>query len=192
MFMMNRLTRTEKRSLALGTMLFLAGASGMLSFLQDDSQGADRERRQRSRQEVKQTAGVDANQQQFEEKMDAAMDAAFAKLDDFIAVVAKPRPTQQEFAVKFLIEEGDEGEYLWMNEVKHEGKAFSGKLANVPQVTKKHKMGDPLKIKEDDVVDWMYVEGGKLKGGYTIRAQREMLTGEARKKFDEQFKFKFE
>ena len=42
------------------------------------------------------------------------------------------------------------------------------------------------------MVDWMYVENGKLQGGYTIRVQRKFVQAAERPKFDEQFKFKFE
>ena len=193
MFMKNRSSRIERRSLILGTLLFLGGATGVFNFLRDDSLQADGARpARRPRPEVKLAAGTDEAAAEFEEKMEAAMDAAYEKLDDFIAVVSKPQATQEQFAVKFLLQEGDEGEYVWINEVKFAEKEFSGKLANRPEVSKKLKLGDSVKIKEEDVVDWMYVDNGKLKGGYTIRAQREYYQGDARQAFDKQFKFKFE
>jgi uncharacterized protein YegJ (DUF2314 family) len=113
-------------------------------------------------------------------------------LDEFDAVLKKPAANQKDFAVKYLAEQGDEAEYLWANELKFDGKKYTGKVANDPSYVKSIKMGQAITLKPEEIDDWMYVENGKLKGGFTIRAQRNMLKGEERKKFDEQFKFQFE
>lgn len=192
MFKMNRWTRSEKRSLCLGLTLAAAGACGAFQGLFDDAVHADVKSRRLQRSEIRQAAGVDAAAQQLEERMEAAMDEASSKLDQFVSVLKKPSANQADFAVKYLVVEGDEGEYLWLNEVQMVRKKFTGKVANHPQFAKSVKFGQTVSISEDEVDDWMYVENGKLKGGYTIRAQRETLKGEDRKKFDAQFKFKFE
>jgi uncharacterized protein YegJ (DUF2314 family) len=192
MFMTNRWTRFERRSAIAGLVLFVAGLAGAFDGLGDAVRAETKPAKGRRKVEIQKVAGVDPNSKEFEEKMEKAMDQAFEKLDDFIAVLKKPKPTQADFAIKYLAIEGDEGEYVWASGLKYGNKEFTGKIDNKPQFVKKVKFGDPITIKEDDVVDWMYIEDGKLQGGYTLRAQRAMLTGEDRKKFDEQFKFKWE
>jgi uncharacterized protein YegJ (DUF2314 family) len=179
------MTKVERRGFVGGLVLFVLGSAGWLSF--DDALQADAPVRKRTKPAVQQTA---ASPQ--EEEMEKAMDAAVENLDKFLAVLKAPKKTQEQFAVKFVVEVKDEAELLWMNEPKFEKGVFTGKLANVPALAKHLKAGDVVKVKEDDVVDWMYVEDGKLQGGYTIRAQRKFIQATDRKKFDDQFKFKFE
>jgi len=193
MFMTNRWKRSEKRALLAGLILFGAALAGFFSTDSRDSLLADRSaEKSKKKSEIRKVAGEAAATAEFDAKMEAAMDEASSKLDDFVAVLKKPAASQKDFAVKYLVEQGDEGEYLWANEVKFDGKQFTGKVANEPQFVKTVKFGQPITLKPEEIDDWMYVEDGKLKGGYTIRCQRNMLQGADRKKFDEQFKFKFE
>ncbi|MBX3443453.1 MAG: DUF2314 domain-containing protein [Planctomyces sp.] len=193
MISLARWTRSERRSLLLGSALCVAGTTGMFGLFSGDSIGADGQRpRDRRKAEIQRTAGEEAAAAEYAAKMEAAMDQASEKLDDFIAALKKPAATQKDFSVKYLVEQGEAGEYLWVNEVKFDGKKFTGKVANHPQVVKTLKFGQQVALQEDEIDDWMYVDDGKLKGGFTIRAQREMLKGADRKKFDEQFKFTFE
>ncbi|HVJ68710.1 MAG TPA: DUF2314 domain-containing protein [Caulifigura sp.] len=180
---MQHWTKGERRGFVGGMVLFVAGSAGLLTL--DDALHADNARK-RTRSEIKQTA---ANPQ--EEEMEKAMDEAVEKLDNFNAVLKAPKKTQEQFAIKFIVEVKDEGEMLWLSEPKFDKGVYTGKLANQPALAKHLKMGEVIKVKEDDVVDWMYVEDGKLMGGYTIRAQRKFVQAAELKKFDDQFKFKF-
>jgi uncharacterized protein YegJ (DUF2314 family) len=189
MFLKSRWTRFERRSLLLGLALFVASACGLFHGLTEDSvraepKGSRKERKEEARQ-AEATAAADA-------KMEAAMDQASDNLDKFEAALKKAAPNTKDFAIKYLVVEGDEGEFLWVNEIQFANKKFTGKIANQPQFAKTVKFGQTVTLDEEDVDDWMYVEDGKLKGGYTIRAQREMMQATERPKFDAQFKFKFE
>jgi uncharacterized protein YegJ (DUF2314 family) len=46
------------------------------------------------------------------------------------------------------------------------------------------KVGDTVQISNDNISDWMYVDGIKLRGGYTIRLLRKRMTETERKQFD--------
>ena len=183
MVLMTQLTKGERRGFVGGMVLFVAGSAGLMTL--DDSLHAENARK-RTKAEVKQVA---ASPQ--EEAMEKAMDEAVEKLDNFIAVLKTPKKGQEQFSVKFIVEVKDEAEMLWLTEPKFDKGVFTGKLANQPAIAKHLKMGEVIKVKEDDVVDWMYVEDGKLQGGYTIRAQRKFVQAAELKKFDDQFKFKF-
>jgi uncharacterized protein YegJ (DUF2314 family) len=120
------------------------------------------------------------------------MDEAVEKLDTFLAVLKAPKKNQDQFSVKFIVEVKDQAELMWLNDLKFDKGVFTGKLANDPALAKHLKMGQTIQVKEDDVVDWMYVEDGKLKGGYTIRVQRKYTQAAQLKAFEANFKFKFE
>ncbi len=184
MVLMQNWTKGERRGFVGGMVLFVAGSAGLLTL--DNSLHADNARK-RNKSEVRQTAATPQ-----EEEMEKAMDEAVEKLDNFLAVLKAPKKNQDQFAIKFIVDVKDEAELLWLNEPKFEKGVFTGKLANQPAIAKHLKMGEAIKVKEDDVVDWMYVEEGKLQGGYTIRVQRKFIQAAERKKFDDQFKFKFE
>jgi uncharacterized protein YegJ (DUF2314 family) len=184
MVLMQQLTKGERRGFVGGMVLFVAGSAGLLTL--DDALHAENVRK-RNKSEIRQTAATPQ-----EEDMEKAMDEAVEKLDKFLAVLKAPKKNQDQFAIKFIVEVKDEGELLWLNELKFDKGVFTGKVANQPALAKNLKMGDTVQVKEDDVVDWMYVEDGKLQGGYTIRTQRKYVQAAERKKFDEQFKFKFE
>jgi uncharacterized protein YegJ (DUF2314 family) len=190
MFLKSRWTRFERRSLLLGLALFVASACGLFHGLTEDAVRAEPKASRKERKEEARQAEVTAAA--ADEKMEAAMDQASANLDKFEAALKKAAPNTKDFAIKYLVVEGDEGEYLWINEIQFANKKFTGKIANQPQFAKTVKYGQTITIEEEDVDDWMYVEDGKLKGGYTIRAQREMMQASERPKFDAQFKFKFE
>lgn len=193
MFLKSRWTRFERRSLLLGLALFVASACGVFHGLTEDAARAEpKATRKEKKEEARQAAVAEAAQTAVDQKMEAAMDQASANLDKFEAALKKAAPTTKDFAIKYLVVEGDEGEYLWINEIQFANKKFTGKIANQPQFAKTVKFGQTVTLDEEDVDDWMYVEDGKLKGGYTIRAQREMMQATERPKFDAQFKFKFE
>ena len=43
----------------------------------------------------------------------------------------------------------------------------------------------------DDITDWMYIEDGRLIGGYTTRLLRERMSPEERKQLDASAPYKF-
>ncbi len=184
MAFMHQWTRGEIRGFVGGMCLFVFGSAGLLTL--ENSLQADGVRK-RTKSDVKQVA---ASPQ--EEEMEKAMDMAVETLDKFNAVLKAPKKTQDQFAVKFIVEVKDEAELLWLTEVKFDKGVYTGKLANQPAIATTLKKDQVLQVKEDDVIDWMYVDDGKLQGGYTIRAQRKFIQATERKKFDDQFKFKFE
>jgi uncharacterized protein YegJ (DUF2314 family) len=49
-----------------------------------------------------------------------------------------------------------------------------------------------VEVDRAGVEDWMYLEAGKLVGGFSSRAIRDRLAGEARKQFERSMWFAFE
>lgn len=109
-----------------------------------------------------------------DERMNWAIEKANATLHYFQASLQDPVPEQQYFSVKVLIEDGVNREHLWLvsPSFDDEGNLYGivgNKPVHVNSVTVDQKIGiDPRFIS-----DWMIVEGGRLIGGYTIRAIRD-------------------
>ena len=117
-------------------------------------------------------------------KMLAAINKARATTPEFIAALKNPKPGQSGFGVKIPVKDGTQVEHMWMSPVRIVDGQFSGAINNEPLNVKTVKLGDEVKIAPNEISDWMYVEGGKLIGGYTIRMIRDNMPPGERQKFD--------
>lgn len=109
-------------------------------------------------------------------KQDAEMNAAIRQaqdtLDDFIGHLQKPQPTQKGFSIKarFPYDADNNYEHIWLVDVSYTGVVFKGRIGNDRLFyVKDLKYGDVVTIAREDVSDWMFVEDGKLVGGFTFR-----------------------
>ena len=119
--------------------------------------------------------------------MAAAMSKARATLGDFLKIAAAPKPSMENFAVKVAIHDGDQNEYFWIDPFKNDNGRFSGRINNKPEMVHTVKMGQLIAFERDEIVDWMYMDGGKMKGNYTACA----LLKSAPKNEAEEFKERF-
>jgi len=93
--------------------------------------------------------------------------------------------------MRFNTPEGN-GEHIWLTDITKKGDQFYGVIGNEPNSTTEVKLGDTILISNAKISDWMYIQNGKLKGGYTIRVLRDQLSEEEKKAFDEQNGFTVE
>jgi uncharacterized protein YegJ (DUF2314 family) len=124
------------------------------------------------------------------------MQAAFVKakesVGEFIQVLAQPPSDAFGFAVKMKVTDGDKTEYIWLSQVSYADDQFRGVLGNEPLNVKTVRIGETLAVPKQEIVDWMYIRGNTLVGGYTTRAVRELMTPAERVEFDRQVPFKME
>jgi uncharacterized protein YegJ (DUF2314 family) len=99
--------------------------------------------------------------------MAAAMRKAQATLADFLKLAAAPRPGTEAFAVKVAVREGERGEYFWITPFTIGAGQLSGEINNTPRIVHSVKLGQTITFAQSDVVDWMYIENGRMKGNYT-------------------------
>ncbi|NLS90618.1 MAG: DUF2314 domain-containing protein [Planctomycetaceae bacterium] len=125
-------------------------------------------------------------------RMVAAIDQARSTVDQFIAVLDGPKPTQSAFSVKLPVKSGDEVEHIWVLPVRYERSRFFGTINNEPVSVTTVKIGDEISVAKDQISDWMYVEDRKLIGGYTLRALRDSMSEEERREFDQSLPFTIE
>jgi uncharacterized protein YegJ (DUF2314 family) len=82
------------------------------------------------------------------------------------------------------VKDGENTEHMWLSPVRYDGKEFHGTINNEATLVKNVKLGDEASVEPSQISDWMFVEKGKLVGGYTIRVLRDGLSAEERKEFD--------
>jgi len=119
--------------------------------------------------------------------MREAMRRARATPKEFLALADAPRKGTDVFAIKVAIREKHTTEYFWISDFTNRDGAFSGRVDNTPRLVKRVRQDDVITFAESQIVDWMYREGGKLKGNYTGCA----LLKQEKKRDAEAFKRRF-
>ena len=125
-------------------------------------------------------------------EMNAAIEKARQSVDTFIKALQDPGASQTFFSIKAKFTDGNEVEHIWLENVTYDGKKFQGKIGNEPLHLRNISLGDEVSVIPKDISDWMFVENGKLVGGFTLRVLRNQMSGEERKKFDESIPFVIE
>jgi uncharacterized protein YegJ (DUF2314 family) len=124
------------------------------------------------------------------EKLDA-MEKARASVDQMIGRLKEPGKANG-FCVKKQFVEGSQVELMWLSNATFDGKVFRGRVANEPQVVHSIQSGSPASVSPTEILDWMYVEDGKLVGGYSIRAMYQRLSPAERAELDKTLPYRIE
>lgn len=104
-------------------------------------------------------------------RMAAAIAEAQETLDTFSEALAQRQPGQTDFAVKYgETTTGGGTEYLWITQLRMWQDGFTGSVNNKPVHLQQLKEGDEVRVERNQVVDWMFMQNGKLRGGYTVAA----------------------
>ena len=64
---------------------------------------------------------------------------------------------------------GLNGEQIWLTGIQFRNGRYFGVLANAPRHLSGMKRGDRVIFEMDAITDWMYVRGGKIIGGESIK-----------------------
>lgn len=124
--------------------------------------------------------------------MKAAIEKARATVGTFQEALRSPSASRSAFSLKARFEEGDVVEHMWLDDVSFDGKAFSGAVNNDPEELRNVSFGQKVTVPPGEISDWMFVENGKLVGGFTIRVMRDSLSTEEREAMDASLPFKIE
>ena len=125
-------------------------------------------------------------------ELEAASEQARDTLDDFIGKIATPHADRTFVAVKVRFRPPDESpQDIWVDEVTYSNGVLRGSIGDdIPSL--KFEAGEKITINEEDIVDWMIVEDGKLVGGYTIRLAIQRMSTEERERFLETLDYSIE
>jgi len=121
-----------------------------------------------------------------DERMNWAIEKARLTLWHFEESLKSPQEHQSYFSVKVRIMDGEIGEHIWLTEphFDEEGNLF-GTVGNDPVDVKTVKLDQKIGIDRDFISDWMIIEGGRLVGGYTLRAIRDGIPDKDKADFDQ-------
>jgi uncharacterized protein YegJ (DUF2314 family) len=75
-----------------------------------------------------------------------------------------------KIAVKIAVLADNGAEFFWIHPFAHVDDRFIGQINNTPRSAMNLKMGDTASFIKNEIVDWMYINAGKMKGNYSARA----------------------
>lgn len=114
--------------------------------------------------------------------MNEAIEKANQTLAAFNTALLNPEIEVKSLKVKFQNE--TDAEHIWLTNVEFKDGKYSGILDNEPEYITDYKIGDTINVDSKNISDWMYIENGKLFGGYTIKVLRNKMSESERKQFD--------
>ena len=125
-------------------------------------------------------------------ELEAAIEQARGTLDDFIMKIATPHADRTFVALKVRFHPpGESPQDIWVDGVTYTNGVFRGTIGDdIPAL--KLEAGEKITVDEENIVDWMIVEEGKLIGGYTIRLAVQRMSPEERERFLETLDYSIE
>jgi uncharacterized protein YegJ (DUF2314 family) len=126
-----------------------------------------------------------------DKEMNAAIDQARKSVQQFVAALQSPKADQSAFSIKKQFNQGSSGEHIWLTDVTFDGKTFHGKVGNDPEIVKNIKFGDDAVVNKDEISDWMFIENGKLVGGYTLKVIYSRMSQKEKEDFLKHVPFQF-
>ncbi len=115
-----------------------------------------------------------------DEPINTAIETARQSVDTFIHSLGDPSPSSELHSVKVRLEADDFVEHMWLEPVHYRDGSFTGTLDSKPVHITTMERGDSVTVAKEDISDWMYVDGGMLVGGYTVRVLHSRLSDEER------------
>src|SRR5262249_58015319 len=80
------------------------------------------------------------------------------------------RPPKPRRAARTATPAGDDDEYFCLTEVGQHGNKYVGRINNTPRAAKQVRFGQVIQFSESEIVDWLYMEDGKMRGNFTACA----------------------
>jgi uncharacterized protein YegJ (DUF2314 family) len=102
--------------------------------------------------------------------MEAAKQKGKATLAEFLALARAPKATMSNFTIKVGIPAAHGAEYVWVRPFEKRARRYVGQLRSTPLSNQRLKYGDTISFGEKDIVDWYYLDEGKMKGNFTACA----------------------
>ncbi|MCP4319652.1 MAG: DUF2314 domain-containing protein [Hyphomicrobiales bacterium] len=109
-------------------------------------------------------------------QMNAAIKRARETLPIFWKANKRPTAGKHSFSLKVRITDGTSDEHFWLDKIGVTDGDIEGSINNEPRFVMTVKFGQRYKIPEKDISDWMYIQGGKIYGGFTLRAMLHRLS----------------
>lgn len=119
-----------------------------------------------------------------------AIARARRSVKDFFDAFTKPRRGQTSFLWKIAFSDGGRVEHIWLADLDFSGPKPRGVVANEPSLPG-FQFKQSIEFDASYLSDWMYVDDGKLVGGFTTRLLRQRMTPEERRSLDDRVPYTF-
>ena len=125
-------------------------------------------------------------------EMNAAILQAQQTTKSFLQILVAPMPNQTDFSVKrpYPAKGSSDKEHIWISHLSFDGNLLHGTIENDPVGIEHLQLGDPVSFPPAELSDWMYLEDGKIVGGYTTRVSYNHMTAAEKADFDRRLHFK--
>jgi uncharacterized protein YegJ (DUF2314 family) len=110
----------------------------------------------------------------------------------FIAALKHPAPGQKDFEIKKPFIQNGQIEHIWLSDVQLVDNRFQARIDNQPRKIQGLTLGQVVLVDPKEISDWLYIDNGKLVGGYTVRVQYSELSAKEKQEFDRAADFKIE
>lgn len=102
-----------------------------------------------------------------EAQMANAIARAKSEVDAFIATFESGDGS--DFSVKVPIRDGADTEHFWLTDISYRDGEFEGKIGNDPGIVSNVTFGQTIKVRKEEITDWLFMRSGKMHGNYTMR-----------------------
>lgn len=106
-------------------------------------------------------------------RLRAAVTKARRRWDEFVSAFEERRP-DQTFSVKARIGDEETSEFMWVSVTGLENGWIYGRLDNDPVELTHIRCGDRVRVAVKELNDWLYTDGERMAGGFTIEVLRKI------------------
>ena len=116
---------------------------------------------------------------QADEALIRIAEDARSTLPGFFRQLTGKRTGEKSFCVKYPFPADEESgaaiEQIWITGIHFKNGRYHGVLTSTPRHISGRKKGDRVIFEADYITDWMYVQNGKIIGGYSIQYLLEKI-----------------
>lgn len=109
---------------------------------------------------------------------------AQASLVGFRRLLQSSQAAEWYPCVKTRLTAGSETAFVWLLVVRVMRSGFMASVFEIPPQFEGVRVGDEVRVSDDEVMDWMLNQNGVLHGGFSLRYQRSLLPPEKHAWYD--------
>lgn len=117
-------------------------------------------------------------------RMRAAIDSARASTPRFLRILAAPSARNALLTVKVPLSDGKTIEHAWISDLRATADSIEGTIDNDVMTVTGFARGQLVRVPTASLSDWMAIIGGRVLGGFSLRALREGMSPDERQRFD--------
>lgn len=117
-------------------------------------------------------------------KMNDAIKEAKKSINLFYLALTSDNPDYENFILKQKFDTPKGVEHIWIQNITLVDSNYIGTIGNTPIDIIGVNLGDTIIVDKNNISDWMYLDKGIVKGGFTIKTLRNEMKEDERKQFD--------